>query len=430
MTPIAANEPGRTFLDQPRGTVAPSGAIRAHARHPRFELFQPRHGATARNSRFPASPSLNLAALQLVSLALIAWLARRRPAPPDLAPILARLEFAERSSERSSERLERGLRDDLGRQREELRVQLAAVRSTVDDQLQGTLERRLGESFSLVSERLEQVHKGLGEMQTLAAGVGDLKKVLTNVKIRGTWGEVQLGNLLEQILTPAQYANVCTKGEGAERVEFAIKLPGRDPHGADQVWLPIDAKFPHEDYSRLVDAADAGDAAGVELASKALEHRVRQCARDIADKYIAPPATTDFGLMFLPTEGLYAEVIRRPGLGETVQRESRVVIAGPTTLAALLNSLQMGFRTLAIEQRSGEVWAVLGEAKTEFRRYGDVLDRIKNKLQEATNAVDTAAVRTRAIERKLRGVEETRGAPELPNLPAANPVNPSAIAGF
>jgi len=362
-----------------------------------------------------------LAALQLVSLAVIVWLARRRPAPPDLAPLLApllaRLESVERSSERSAERLERGLRDDLGRQREELRVQLAAVRSTVDDQLQGTLERRLGESFSLVSERLEQVHKGLGEMQTLAAGVGDLKKVLTNVKIRGTWGEVQLGNLLEQILTPAQYGkNVCTKGEGAERVEFAIKLPGRDPNGAEHVWLPIDAKFPHEDYSRLVDAADAGDLAAVEAASKALEHRVRQCARDIADKYIAPPATTDFGLMFLPTEGLYAEVIRRPGLGDMVQRESRVIIAGPTTLAALLNSLQMGFRTLAIEQRSGEVWAVLGEAKTEFRRYGDVLDRIKHKLQEATNAVDTAAVRTRAIERKLRGVEETQGAPELSTL--------------
>jgi DNA recombination protein RmuC len=342
--------------------------------------------------------------LNVVAIAVMLWLATHRPSV-DLSPIVARLE----SAERTSERLERGLRDDLGRQREELRVQLAAVRSTVDEQLQGTLERRLGESFSLVSERLEQVHKGLGEMQTLAAGVGDLKKVLMNVKVRGTWGEVQLGGLLEQLLIPAQYAkNVCTTGQGAERVEFAIKLPGRDPAGAAQVWLPIDAKFPQEDYIRLVDASEAADVAGIELAGKALENRVRQCARDIATKYVCPPATTDFALMFLPTEGLYAEVLRRPGLAEMVQRDHRVIIAGPTTLAALLNSLQMGFRTLAIEQRSSEVWTVLGEAKTEFRRYGDVLDRIKGKLQEATSAVDTAAVRTRAIERRLRGVEETQ----------------------
>lgn len=354
-----------------------------------------------------------VAALELSVLAAVIVLLRRRPSAVDLAPSLAPLVARLEAAERLSERLERGLREDLSRQREELRVQLAAVRATVDEQLHGTLERRLGESFSLVSERLEQVHKGLGEMQTLAAGVGDLKKVLTNVKVRGTWGEVQLGNLLEQILTPAQYAqNVCTKGEGAERVEFAIKLPGRDRSGAEHVWLPIDAKFPQEDYARLVDAADAGDLAGVEAASKALEVRVRGCAKDIAEKYVAPPATTDFALMFLPTEGLYAEVIRRPGLGDSLQREYRVIVAGPTTLAALLNSLQMGFRTLAIEKRSSEVWTVLGQAKTEFRRYGDVLDRIKNKLQEATSAVDKAAVRTRAIERKLRGVEET-DAPEL-----------------
>jgi DNA recombination protein RmuC len=330
----------------------------------------------------------------------------------DHSPLISRIDAAERSSER----LERSMRDDFARQRDELRAQLSSIRSTVAEQLQGTLERRLGESFSIVSERLEQVHKGLGEMQTLAAGVGDLKKVLTNVKTRGTWGEVQLGNLLEQILTPAQYAqNVCTKGEGAERVEFAIRLPGRAPHGAEaeQVWLPIDAKFPQEDYTRLVDAHDAGDVTAIEQWSKALDVRVRQCARDIHDKYVAPPSTTDFGIMFLPTEGLYAEILRRPGLADVLQREYRVMVSGPTTLAALLNSLQMGFRTLAIEQRSSEVWTVLGEAKTEFRRYADVLERVRTKLAEASSAVDKASVRTRAIERKLKSVEEVEAAPPL-----------------
>lgn len=352
-------------------------------------------------------------ALQLISIVALALLARRKPTV-DLSPLIARLE----SAERLQERLERSYRDDFARQRgestvsfqqlrDEMREQLAAVRSTVDEQLQGTLERRLGESFSLVSAQLEQVHKGLGEMQTLAAGVGDLKKVLSNVKVRGTWGEVQLGNLLEQMLTSSQYAqNVCTKGEGAERVEYAIRLPGKSD-GMEQVWLPIDAKFPQEDYARLVDALEAGDVAAAELASRQLDVRVRQCARDIADKYVAPPATTDFGIMFLPTEGLFAEVIRRPGLADVLQREHRVLVAGPTTLAALLNSLQMGFRTLAIEKRSSEVWVVLGDAKTEFRRYGDVLEKIKSKLQEATNAVDSASVRTRAIERKLRRVENS-----------------------
>jgi DNA recombination protein RmuC len=298
------------------------------------------------------------------------------------------------------------MRDDFARQRAELRQLVDAIRSTVDEHLQGTLERRLDESFTMVSERLELVHQGLGEMRTLAAGVGDLKKVLTNVKVRGTWGEMQLGNLLEQILTPAQYAkNVCTRGEGNERVEFAIRLPGRDA-GAAQVWLPIDAKFPNEDYARLCEAVDAGDALAADAASKALEIRVKQCARDISDKYVAPPMTTDFAIMFLPTEGLFAEVLRRPGLADWIQREYRVSIAGPTTLAALLNSLQMGFRTFAIEKRSSEVWTVLGEAKTEFRRYADVLDRIKHKLLEATSAVDRATIRTRAIERKLQSVEE------------------------
>jgi DNA recombination protein RmuC len=229
---------------------------------------------------------------------------------------------------------------------------------------------------------------------------------------------VQLGNLLEQMLTPSQYAkNVCTTGVGAERVEFALKLPRRDLNGAEQVWLPIDAKFPQEDYARLMDALDAGDAVAAESASRALEVRVRQCARDIAEKYVAPPMTTDFAIMFLPTEGLFAEVIRRPGLSEALQRDFRVTVAGPTTLSALLNSLQMGFRTLAIEQRSSEVWSVLGEAKTEFRKYADVLERIKQKLHEATSAVDSASVRTRAIERKLREVEE---APDALPLPATS----------
>jgi DNA recombination protein RmuC len=347
---------------------------------------------------------IGLAALQIACLVAIVVAARRKAAV-DFHPLLLRLEAAERLSER----LERSLRDDLARQRLEMRQQVDAVRATVDDHLRGTLERRLDESFTIVSERLELVHQGLGEMRTLAAGVGDLKKVLTNVKVRGTWGEVQLGNLLEQMLSPAQYAaNVCTKGEGGGRVEFAVRLPGRDGSapGASQVWLPIDAKFPNEDYARLMEAADASDSAGVDAASKALELRVRQCARDINEKYVSPPATTDFAILFLPTEGLFAEVIRRPGLVDLVQRDYRVAIAGPTTLAALLNSLQMGFRTFAIEKRSSEVWTVLGEAKTEFRRYADVLDRIRNKLLEATTAVDRASVRTRAIERKLQGVEE------------------------
>lgn len=339
-------------------------------------------------------------ALQILLVAAIIVLLMRRKPAVDLTPLVARLEAAERMSER----LERALRDDLARQRAEMRQQA-------------------DESFTIVSDRLEQVHQGLGEMRALAAGVGDLKRVLTNVKTRGTWGEVQLGNLLEQILAPSQYAaNVCTRGEGSERVEFAIRLPGRDapPAGADQVWLPIDAKFPVEDYLRFSEAIDAGDTARADYASKALEVRVRQCARDIADKYVAPPATTDFAIMFLPTEGLFAEVIRRPGLAELIQRDYRVVVAGPTTLAALLNSLQMGFRTFAIEKRSSEVWTVLGEAKTEFRRYADVLDRIKHKLLEATSAVDRASVRTRAIERKLQSVEE---------VPAVIPSEPAHGAG-
>ena len=282
---------------------------------------------------------------------------------------------------------------------------LELMRNTVDEKLTSTLENRLGESFKLVSERLEEVHKGLGEMQSLASGVGDLKKVLTNVKTRGTWGEVQLGNLLEQILTPEQFAtNVATKKGSRERVEFAIKIPSKEKDSTF-IYLPIDAKFPLEDYQRLLDAQDAGDPSLVAEYQKSLEQRIKIEARSIRDKYISPPSTTDFGILFLPTEGLYAEVLRRPGLADSLQRDYKVVIAGPTTLAALLNSLQMGFRTLAIEKRSGEVWNLLSAVKTEFGKFTDILDKTQKKLQEASNTIESAARRSRSISRKLKNVE-------------------------
>jgi len=284
--------------------------------------------------------------------------------------------------------------------------QLDQMRQTVDEKLQGTLEKRLGESFKQVSERLEQVHKGLGEMQTLATGVGDLKKVLTNVKTRGTWGEVQLGALLEQVLNPDQFAtNVATK-DGGERVEFAIKLPGQGANNDETVWLPIDAKFPVEDYQRLIEAQERADVEGVEMAGKQLEDRVKTCARDISEKYLNPPKTTDFGILFLPIEGLFAEVIRRTGLTEVIQRECRVVIAGPTTLWSILNSLQMGFRTLAIQKRSSEVWNLLAAVKTEWTKYGDVLDAVQTKLHQASETIEKAKVRSRAVGRKLKDVQE------------------------
>jgi DNA recombination protein RmuC len=290
----------------------------------------------------------------------------------------------------------------LARLREENAAALEQIRRTVDEQLQTTLEKRLGESFKLVSDRLEQVHRGLGEMQSLASGVGDLKKLLSNVRARGTWGEVQLRMLLEQVLTPDQYGvNVATTGT-AERVEFAIKLPGDDEK---PVWLPIDAKFPKEDYERLLDAAERADTAAVEESARQLEARIRGCAKDIHEKYVMPPLTTDFGIMYLPCEGLYAEALRRPGLIEALQREHRVTVAGPMTLAAILNSLQMGFRTLAIQKRSSEVWEVLGGVKSEFAKYAEVLAKVQKKLQEATNTVDLGLTRTRAIQRKLKDVE-------------------------
>jgi len=284
---------------------------------------------------------------------------------------------------------------------------LEQMRATVDEKLHATLEQRLGESFKQVAERLEQVHRGLGEMQTLAQGVGDLKRVLTNVKTRGVFGEVQLGALLEQVFTQEQYAsNVATVPGSNERVEYAIRLPGKGRQaGEAPVWLPLDAKFPREDYERLLDAHDRADREAFDAASKALEQRIRDEAKTIATKYVSPPHTTDFAILFVPTEGLYAELLRRPGLSEALQREHRVMLAGPTTLLALLNSLHMGFRTLALEQRSAEVWKVLGAVKTEFGKFGDVLEKTKKKLQEASNTIEQAEVRTRAMSRQLRSVE-------------------------
>ncbi len=342
------------------------------------------------------------------------------------------------------EMIDRGLRDEFSRnreeagaaaknQREELTMSLEGVRSTVDlrlrqlqednatqidkmratvdEKLQGTLEKRLGESFKLVSERLEQVHQGLGAMRQLASDVGGLQKVLANVKTRGGWGEVQLGALLEQVLTQEQFArNVRTRDESNENVEFAIKLPGNED-GAP-VWLPIDAKFPTEDYQRLLAAQEKGDLDLVEGATKSLEAQLKKSARDICQKYINPPKTTDFALMFLPTEGLYAEAIRRVGLAEQVQRECRVIFAGPTTLAALLNSLQMGFRTLAIQRRSSEVWNLLAAVKTEFGKFGDALTKVKDKLDQASTDMDKVAVRSRAITKQLNKVEELPSNPQ------------------
>ena len=321
------------------------------------------------------------------------------------------------SNEKKLGELRNTVETKLGQIQTDNAAKLEEMRRTVDEKLQGTLEKRLGESFKLVSDRLEQVHKGLGEMQALAIGVGDLKKVLTNVKTRGTWGEIQLGNLLEQVLTAEQYAqNVQTRQNSSERVEFAIKLPGRD-NDDSAVWLPIDAKFPKEDYERLMEAADRADAAGVEEAAKQLEARIKLDAKNIRDKYLDPPNTTDFGILFLPTEGLYAEALRRPGLMEILQREFRVVIASPSTLWAYLNSLQMGFRTLAIQKRSSEVWTLLGAVKTEFSKFGEVIEKVQKKIQEAGNAIDSAASKTKTIQRKLKNVQELPAADAAKLLP-------------
>jgi DNA recombination protein RmuC len=359
--------------------------------------------------------------------AFVFVLSRRRSASDVQAELVGRLEMLDRGlrDEFSRNREEgasiaKSQREELGRSLEGVRAivdlrlkelqqdnarQIDKMRATVDEKLQGTLERRLGESFKLVSDRLEQVHQGLGAMQQLASDVGGLQKVLANVKTRGGWGEVQLGALLEQVLTPDQFArHVQAREDTAERVEYAIKLPG-DENGAP-VWLPIDAKFPIEDYHRLLAAQDRGDVDLVESAMKSLEAQLKKSAKDICAKYINPPRTTDFALMFLPTEGLYAEAIRRVGLVEQVQRDCRVVFAGPTTLAALLNSLQMGFRTLAIQKRSSEVWNLLAGVKSEFGRFGEALSAVKDKLDQAARKMEDVDVRSRAITRKLRDVEE------------------------
>ena len=283
---------------------------------------------------------------------------------------------------------------------------LEQMRLVVDEKLQATLEKRLSDSFRMVSERLEQVHKGLGEMQSLAADVGALQRTLTNVKTRGTWGEVQLESLLQQVLSPEQYAkNIATKKGSEDRVEFAIRLPGKGSWNETEIWLPIDAKFPQEDYQRLTQALEKGDGEAAEEASKSLIQRIKTEARNIRDKYLDPPSTTDFGILFLSTEGLYAEVLRQPGLLDVLQREFRIVITGPTTLAAILNSLQIGFRTLAIEKRTSEVWALLGSVKKEFGLFAEVLEKTQKKLQEASHTIEKAAVKTRSIERKLKNVE-------------------------
>jgi DNA recombination protein RmuC len=314
-------------------------------------------------------------------------------------------EKANQQVEQRLEKMRETIEGKLKLIQEDNNNKLEQMRQTVDEKLHKTLETRLGESFKIVSERLELVHKGLGEMQNLATGVGDLKRVLTNVKTRGTWGEVQLELLLEQMLTPEQYAkNVETiKGTG-ERVEFAIKLPGREDNGVP-VWLPIDAKFPKEQYERLVDASEKADAEGVTAAGKELERAIRNEAKTIATKYLSPPLTTDFALLFLPTEGLYAEVMRRQGLADELQRTFRVSIAGPSTLSALLNSLQMGFRTLTIQKRSSEVWEILSKLKKEFGTFGDVLEKTRTKLEQATREIGNAETRTRVIQRTLKKVE-------------------------
>ena len=298
---------------------------------------------------------------------------------------------------------------------------LDKMRAVVDEKLHSTLETRLGEAFNVVVQRLEQVHKGLGEMQSLASGVGDLKRILSNVKTRGTVAEWQLENMLEQVMAPGQYEkNVAIKKGSGERVEFALKLPGQDTTGRNEVLLPIDAKFPKEDYERLLDAREACNPELIDAASKQLERRAKEMAKTIRDKYLDPPNTTDFGIMYVPTEGLFAEIISRPGMCETLQRDFRVMVTGPTTLATLLNCIQVGFKTLAIAQRSSEVWAMLGTVKTEFGKFGDLLEKTKKKLDEASNTIDDAARKSRTIERKLRDVQELPpGAEEAASITSA-----------
>ena len=324
-----------------------------------------------------------------------------------LADLSERVEKLTEASNTRAEHLRVAVEKKLDQLQQSNEQKLEKMRQTVDEKLHKTLETRLGESFKLVSERLETVQRGLGEMQELATGVGDLKRIMTNVKARGTWGEVLLGNLLEQVLTPEQYEKNCkVRPRSDVLVEYAVRLPGPDDDPASRVLLPIDSKFPKEPYERIVAAADASDAQALDRAQKELEAVALKCAREVRDKYVAPPHTTDFAILFVPTEGLYAELLRRPGLVEKLQRDCRVNLAGPTTLMALLNSLQMGFRTLAIQKRSGEVWKLLGGIKTEFGRFETWIDAVQKKLHGATQEMDKAAVRTRQMTRKLAKVQE------------------------
>jgi DNA recombination protein RmuC len=318
--------------------------------------------------------------------------------------VVKTIEEKSRSQQESIDNLHNVIDKHLKHLQESNEKKLEQMRQTVDEKLQSTLEKRLGESFKIVGDQLEAVQRGLGEMQSLATGVGDLKKVLTNVKTRGTWGEYQLGNILEQILTPDQYAkNVKPKERSDEIVEYAVRLPGHD--NSSQVWLPIDSKFPQESYIRLKDASEKLDTDAIEKASAELIRTIKKSAKDISDKYIDPPHTTDFAIMFLPTEGLYAEVVRQPGILDDLQHQ-RIVVAGPTNLSAILSSLSMGFRTLAIENRSSEVRKILSAVKTEFSAFGDVLSKVKTQLDRASGTIDKAGVRTRAMQKKLKDVEE------------------------
>ena len=318
--------------------------------------------------------------------------------------ILKTIEEKSRTQQESINNLNNVIDKHLKQLQESNEKKLEQMRQTVDEKLQSTLEKRLGESFKIVGEQLEAVQRGLGEMQNLATGVGDLKKVLTNVKTRGTWGEYQLANILEQILTPDQYEkNVKPKENSDEIVEYAIRLPGHD--NSSQIWLPIDSKFPQESYIRLKDAAEKSDTKEIEKATNELIRSIKKSAKEISDKYINPPHTTDFAIMFLPTEGLYAEIVRQPGMFDNLQRH-RVVVAGPTNLSAILSSLSMGFRTLAIEKRSSEVWKILSAVKTEFSSFGDVLLKVKTQLDRASGTIEKTTIRTRAMQRKLKDVEE------------------------
>lgn len=337
-----------------------------------------------------------------------------------LEQVTAALSVLSEKQERDQEALRHAVEDRLDAIRNESATKLEEMRRTVDEKLQSTLETRLGESFTRVVEQLERVHKGIGEMQTLAAGVGDLKRVLSNVRVRGTFGEVQLAMVLEQFLSPEQYIkNAQVKENSQERVEFAIKLPGREAEG--DLLLPVDAKFPQDDYERLLVAAELGDGDAVMAAAKDLENRIKLFARTIRDKYIAPPRTTDFAILYLPTEGLYAEVLRRPGLFEQLQRDHHVTLTGPTTFTALLNALQMGFRSLSIEKRSSEVWQILGAVRGEFAKYNEVVDRLSKQLNTAAKSVETLGMRTRAMNRKLRNVES------LPEVTAEILIGPEVL---